>query len=109
MCEENVIDNKYNDYSQLRQSCNSNYEFLVTHGEGHRMRQIPYGLRYFNKEMDYWMDCYCSTKEQDLVRFFECSQFYRMLPFKLKSSHSVSYTTLFLDVAERIAKELIDG
>ena len=102
--EENVIDNKYNEYSQLLQSCNSNYELMC---EGRE--DIPEGLRVFNSEMHRLLQTRLTPDEIKLVKFFECSQFYRMLPFKLKANNNAYDTLPFLKVASNLTKEVLYG
>lgn len=102
--EENVIDNKYNEYSQLLQSCNSNYELLC---EGRE--DIPQGLKVFNSEMHRLLQTRLTQDEVKLVKFFECSQFYRMLPFKLKANNNADDTLPFLKVASNLTKEVLYG
>lgn len=99
--EENVIDNKYNDYSQLAQSANSHYELMLEHGKDF---EVPRAIRAFNNELKkIWRhDLY--SWEINLIKFFECSQFYRMLPFKLKAGVD---PLPYLRVAERLTKECL--
>lgn len=104
--EENIIDNKYADLSQLLQSCHANYESIVEFGEN---PPVPAGIKMFNTLVCDMINKRFKPREIDLIRFFECSQFYRMLPFKLKGSNSVDDVMPFLRVAEKLTKELLDG
>lgn len=85
--EENVIDSKICDYSQILQSSNSRYELLnslTPSVNGNRVDiDIPFntGLSQFN---DLFMNHLKSTyKNITIIRLFEISQFIRMLPFKM--------------------------
>jgi len=104
--EENIIDNKYNDYSQLLQSANSHYELLCDYGPDYK---VPKAMRQFNGAVNALMGVGMSREERLLIQFFECSQFYRMLPFKLKASKSMLDVVPFLRVAERLTRELINA
>lgn len=105
--EENVIDNKYNDYSQLLQSANSDYELICEHGE---FPVVPKAISQFNTELYHIMRDQMTEKEILLTLFFECSQFYRMLPFKLKASRgNVNSTLPFMEVAKRLTEDLINA
>lgn len=107
--EENIIDNKYNDYSQLLQSASSHYELTCEHGESF---SVPKAMTHFNEELYLIMNDQMTEREISLTLFFECSQFYRMLPFKLKASRnafeSINSTTPFLRIAERLTEDLIN-
>jgi len=100
--EENIIDNKYNEYSQLLQSCNSHYELLCENDSDRFI--IPYGLQKFNELMTSFLNANLTYDERKLVKFFECSQYFRMLPFKLKAGGNVQ---LFYNVACRLMEEVL--
>jgi len=102
--EENIIDNKYNEYSQLAQSCNSHYELMCS---SPGFTHIPLGLDLFNLKLKSFMKESLSENEIRLVKFFECSQFFRMLPFKLKAGLSLLEIYPFLKKAEKLAKEVL--
>ena len=76
--EENIIDSKWCDYSQILQSCNSFYE-VYNEGEP---QFIPKQLLTFNKIFKEFLN-EDSAYNSELVRLFEISQFIRMLPFKM--------------------------
>lgn len=82
--EENIIDNKYNEYSQILQSSNSLYEIYNSLTSFEDLPQVPYGIEYFNKLFESYLKTNLSNDELDLVKMFEISQFIRMLPFKIK-------------------------
>lgn len=105
--EENIIDNKYNDYSQLLQSANSHYELICQYGDDY---EVPSAISLFNQTIDDFMRNALNGRERRLTWFFECSQYYRMLPFKLKASGGdIAALMPFLQTAERLTKELIDA
>jgi hypothetical protein len=87
--EENIIDNSYNEYSQILQSSNSHYEIYndsVPRREYNVVSSditIPFGISYFNDKFTEYLDEVLSPEEKEVVTFFEISQFIRMLPFKM--------------------------
>jgi hypothetical protein len=99
--EENVIDNKYNDYSQLAQSANSHYESIVEHGKDFKVEKA---MKAFNEELKKEWRSNLYSWEIKLIKFFECSQFFRMLPFKLKAGVD---PLPYLQVAEKLTKECL--
>jgi len=86
--EENVIDSKITDYSQLLQSCNSFYEIYnasipdVKENSIKCMVTIPDGLIYFRELLMNHISNNFSKEDGNLMRLFEISQYARMLPFK---------------------------
>jgi hypothetical protein len=104
--EENIIDNRYNDYSQILQSCYSHYELLCDYGPDYK---VPRAMVWFNSYAGSLMALGMTREELLLTRFFECSQFYRMLPFKLKASKDMSDVMPFLRVAETLTGKLINA
>ena len=88
--DENIIDNIYNEYSQILQSSSSHYE-LYNHAtpviKGNNVEvniEIPTGISVFNTMFtEGFMKDTLTSEEIAVTRFFEISQFMRMLPFKL--------------------------
>jgi hypothetical protein len=87
--DENFIDSKHNEYSQILQSSNSLYEIYnagqpeINENRVNLKVEVPIGLIRFNTIFNQFLDNHCTDSERDLVRFFEISQFTRMLPFKM--------------------------
>ena len=85
--EENIIDSKFAEYSQILQSCSSKYEYLNNiktkfDSKGFTfIDNFPHNLKKFNEMFNLYLR---KLTESDyiLVRLFEISQFIRMLPFK---------------------------
>lgn len=102
--EENVIDNKLNEYSQLMQSSNSHYELMVQHGDKF---EVPEGIKNFNIVLKGHLNKHLTNTERMLVKFFEASQYYRMLPFKLKANRNIDAVRPFLETAERLTQEFL--
>lgn len=87
--EENVIDSKLCDYSQLFQSCDGHYELhnesvdcILDGGTINFNIEVPYGIDKFRILLLQWIDGKLTRQQLDMVRLFEISQFIRMLPFK---------------------------
>ena len=100
--EENIIDIKHTDYSQLLQSSTSHYEIMVSQGENYT---VPDGINWFNTKLLETMRQEFSKQELMLIKFFECSQFYRMLPFKVATG---SDPAPFLTKADILAEEFLN-
>lgn len=87
--EENYVDTIYNDYSQLLQSCNSNYELLNSSKFNIKKNRIDVKYKIsdnmieFNKLFKIFLIKNFDFNEIMLIRAFEISQFIRMIPFKL--------------------------
>lgn len=113
--EENVIDNKYNEYSQILQSCNSHYEIyngmpLLTkdrHNIGSLVCEVPYGISEFNNLFSDFMNSNLSDSEIRTVKVFEISQFIRMLPFKIKGDKEKAF--LFYCLASHLTNEYLEA
>lgn len=86
--EENIIDSKLCDYSQLLQSCNSHYELYnagkleIDRNRLNNKIEVPFGIAQFNVFLNKWLKENISPEQRKMVRLFEISQFIRMLPFK---------------------------
>ena len=108
--EENIIDNIYNEYSQILQSCNSHYEiYNASNGQrwhdGKEGPPIPLGISYFNILFLDFMKKTLSEDEIKMVKYFEVSQFIRMLPFKMKGDRDKMF--LFYGLASYLAGDLL--
>ena len=104
--EENIIDNKYNEYSQLLQSCSSHYEiFNEASPENYDNLSIPRGIQIFNDLFTTFLKDHLSPEELKVVRYFEASQFVRMLPFKIKVAPLKAF--LFYGVASFLVHNLL--
>lgn len=84
--DENIIDSKLAEYSQILQSSNSKYEYLINNDIDalFSKNEIFEGLNYFNKIFMHFLEKSLSENEVKTVKLFEISQFIRMLPFKLQ-------------------------
>lgn len=86
--EEGIVDSKFMDYSQILQ-CSSSYygilndsELKVTGNATSFDVRFPKNLLYFDQLFNQELENRCSEQEYLLVRLFEATQFFRMLPFK---------------------------
>ena len=88
--EENIIDSRLAEYSQILQSCNSHYEIynsikpFVTGGNVDAVIEVPIGINNFNEIFLKYLDSECNPNEQRVIRLLEISQYVRMLPFKME-------------------------
>ena len=88
--EENIIDSKLAEYSQLLQSSSSLYELYnlgAPRIEGNEVLLevgSPSGLKYFNNIFNVFMKETLTTDQIRIVRLLEISQYARMLPFKME-------------------------
>jgi hypothetical protein len=86
--EEGIVDSKFMDYSQVLQCSSSYYGILndsVITVEGnitHFDARFPKNLLYFDQLFNEELERRCTEQEYLLVRLFEATQFFRMLPFK---------------------------
>ena len=86
--EEGIVDSKFMDYSQVLQCSSSYYGILndsVIAVEGNVTRfdaRFPKNLLYFDQLFNEELERRCTEQEYLLVRLFEATQFFRMLPFK---------------------------
>tara|TARA_R110001592_G_scaffold164953_1_gene399093 strand:+ start:858 stop:1841 length:984 start_codon:yes stop_codon:yes gene_type:complete len=109
--EENIIDNKYNEYSQLLQSCHGLYEILnnsipeVSNNTISVEHKNTFGLIFFNELFWKYLKSNLTNKEINIVRFFEASQFIRMLPFKMEADDSKMI--LFYGIASMLVDDLL--
>ena len=89
--EENIIDSRVAEYSQILQSSNSLYELYNSATptiEGNTVSLevfAPMGLQYFNKIFNSYMKKILSDDQIKVVRLLEISQFARMLPFQMEN------------------------
>lgn len=110
--EENIIDNLYNEYSQILQSCNSHYEIYnnanINKDEIENVDiKVPYGIKKFDKLFKGFMKNNLSDQEIKIVRSFEISQFIRMLPFKMKVDKEKSF--LFYCLASYLTNRFLEN
>lgn len=94
--EEGIVDSNFMDYSQVLQCANSHYgmlndgELLVNENVVSNNVYIPLELYKFNKLFDKEIRTRFSLEEYRLVKLFEATQFFRMLPFKCHSGNFIS-------------------
>lgn len=87
--EENIIDSKLADYSQLMQSCNSNYEIYNNHPVKIINNcidckiKINFGLSYFRSLFYKYLRETCNSNQLVVIKLLECTQYLRMAPFKM--------------------------
>jgi len=88
--EENIVDTRLAEYSQILQSSNSNYEIynlvrpVISLDGVDANIVVPDSLRYFNKIFIEFIKSDCTNDEITLIKLFEVSQYIRMLPFKMQ-------------------------
>ena len=86
--EENFVDNIYNEYSQVLQSCSSCYELYNAGsaqivGSAIDLRLAPHpALDGFDALFQRALRLRCTADELVLIRLYEVTQYTRMLPFK---------------------------
>ena len=108
--EENYIDTIYNDYSQLLQSCNSNYEllnnskFTIKKDRIITNYEISKNMNLFNQLFKKYLVSKFNFNEIMLIRAFEVSQFIRMIPFKIAINEKKAI--LFYGLACKLIKDL---
>lgn len=86
--EEGIVDSKFMDYSQILQ-CSSSYYGILNDSDlkvnGNVTSfdvKFPKNLLYFDQQFNAELEKRYSEQEYLLVRLFEATQFFRMLPFK---------------------------
>ena len=108
--EENVIDSKLADYSQILQSCNSKYEILNEQTPVVVANEVKADLPvyefhdYFNERFKSYMRETLSPEEIIVTGILEISQFIRMLPFKLAVDEDKMF--LFYALASNLFNDL---
>lgn len=88
--EENIIDSKLAEYSQLLQSSNSHYEIYnncvdkpnICDNSVYMNIEIPNSIKYFNEKLLSYLYENYTQKDIISIKVLEISQFIRMLPFK---------------------------
>lgn len=86
--EEGIIDSKFMDYSQVLQCSNSHYgmhndaTISVLGNVTTSNAIIPENLLYFNEHFHDQLKVYYRQQQRFLIKLFEATQFFRMLPFK---------------------------
>ena len=110
--EENVVDVLESDFSQILQSCQSNYEVLNTSSFSVEHNCISYienfalGTKVFEKYFKERFNRRFSVNKF-LSDYFHFSQFVRMLPFKVKSNYPEK-AILFYALACKLLTEMND-
>jgi hypothetical protein len=110
--EENIIDSKLAEYSQILQSSNSHYELynsispLISDASVDAFITIPAGINSFNELFFQHLECECTKEEIRVVRLLEISQYVRMLPFKLEIDENKM--ELFYCLASYLFNDLLD-
>ncbi|MBU3589066.1 phosphotransferase [Polynucleobacter sp. 80A-SIGWE] len=110
--EENIIDSKLAEYSQILQSSNSYYEIYnattpsVSDSNVEAYIEIPPGISCFNKLFFKHLEAECTKEELRVVRLFEISQYVRMLPFKMEIDEDKM--ELFYCLASYLFSDLLD-
>jgi thiamine kinase-like enzyme len=90
--EESIVDSMYMDYSQVLQCSNSHYGMLNDgnlYVDGNAVStdvDIPRALVDFDELFNKELSLRCDQKTLRLVKLFEATQFFRMLPFKCHGS-----------------------
>ena len=86
--EESILDSKFLDYSMVLQCSNSYYGYLndnkVSVNDNILMHNLDVPLNFIN-----FNSMFCDNlnkKDMQLIKVLEATQFFRMLPFKLKSN-----------------------
>lgn len=110
--EENIIDSRLCDYSQLLQSCDGKYEKYscghpIVEGNNKVTWEVPnnYGIDYFNLLFNGWLVKNLSTAQRESVALLEISQFIRMLPFKIAAGR-VDHAIFFYSLASKLYNDL---
>lgn len=110
--DENIVDCREAEYSQVLQCSNSHYGFVndrdvVVSGNKAAFEQdIPDALRLFNDLFLTKIRKSLSPQSMKLVDFFEFSQFVRMLPFKVAAG-DIEKAKYFLCLASDLANKLV--
>ena len=110
--EENVIDSKLGDYSQLFQSCNAKYEQYNAEKIQIKGNEIfiddkkNKGIDYFNKIFNDYLTTSLSKKQYHCVKLFEIAQFIHMLPFKKQIDWNK--TIFFYGLASKLFNDFIE-
>ena len=110
--EEGIIDSALADYSQILQCSNSHYGLLNDSDisvEGSIVEclvTIPDNLCYFNQLFTNELKSRLDPNEYFLVKLFEATQFFRMLPFKCHTN-KIDYAKFFYVHACKLINELL--
>lgn len=111
--EENIIDSRLAEYSQILQSCNSHYEIynstvpFVTAGNVDEVIEVPIGISTFNEIFLKYLDSECNPRELRVIRLLEISQYVRMLPFKMEIDENKM--TLFYCLASYLFDNFVNS
>jgi hypothetical protein len=91
--EEGIVDSKFMDYSQILQCSHSYYGIyndnpIIIEGNAvESVAEIPNSLNEFNSLFTMELNKRYSSSEMKLIKLFEATQFFRMLPFKCHSGN----------------------
>jgi hypothetical protein len=86
--EESIVDSRFLDYSQVLQCSSSHYGFIndrTVKVNGTTVsfdQEIPNNFKLFDKA---FQSNISEKRTQEIVRVFEATQFFRMLPFKVRA------------------------
>jgi tRNA A-37 threonylcarbamoyl transferase component Bud32 len=86
--EEGIVDSKYVDYSQILQCSNSLYGIIndtekTIKGDYINVNiLVPSSLTKFDQLFNDELKNRCNNQQYNLIKLFEATQFFRMLPFK---------------------------
>lgn len=110
--EEGIVDSALCDYSQILQCSNSHYGLLndssvVVNGNAVEcLINVPDNLVYFNQLFTEELKSRLDSQDYRLVKLFEATQFFRMLPFKCHTN-KIDYAKFFYVHACRLINELL--
>jgi hypothetical protein len=108
--EENIIDSKLAEYSQIYQSCNSKYEIYNSYDPKVINNSVDINipeydsLNYFNEIFTNYVKKECDDKQFLIIKLLEISQFIRMLPFKMAVDENKMI--LFYSLASKLFNDL---
>lgn len=108
--EENIIDSRLAEFSQLMQSSNSKYEMY--NRETPKIDEcsvecvIPpsFGMDYFNALLIKYLKVNFTEDDFTMIRLLEISQFIRMLPFKMVINKNAAF--FFYGLASYLFEEM---
>jgi hypothetical protein len=110
--DENIIDCREADFSQVRQCSKIYYGLLldvepVISGNSVEYKvEIPNAFEVFNQYFSELIDSKCSEYNKKLEEFLIISQFLRMLPFKTKSDNT-NHAILYYAIACKLIQEFV--
>jgi len=111
--EEGIVDSKFADYSQVLQ-CSNSYYGLINDSNAYMdgnspiyTHTVPTALKTFNELFISEINIRYPN-EYKLVKLFEATQFFRMLPFKCHAG-DINKAKIFYKHATNLVNELICG